>query len=434
MSVTRVFHIFCLMLSLLMITACNPSPEPAPPSTKDTGSPITLKMNHWIGIEAGSAVTTINDRFHAEYPNITIQYENAPVDQYQNIIKARFVAGDAPDIVGVFPGTWKDPFVQSGFLMDLTDSPWAPRLKEAARNIMMNDGKLYALPVDQNAIGVIYNKKIFRDLHIPEPTTWSGFLQVCNSLKSSGVIPLSLGVKDLWVTQILPYAMVPTAIYRNHPDFDHQMYEGTASFLDSPWKNVLNDYVELNKRGYFNKGTLGTTYDQMIQLFATGKTAMMIMGTWALEPIRIMNPDLELGMFPLPYTKDGQPPWVSYAVSVGIGASSTTKYPEAVKKYIDFWSRPDINAFFLKEAKAFPTFDDITVDLGPAQQEISHYFTAGTSNFPDQKWPPGVQDALFQGIQQLLIDDNYNRIPDILSSMDRAFKTNKDKLNITNGK
>lgn len=392
--------------------------------------PIVLKMYHWMGTEAGTAVPRINELFHAQYPNISILYENAPVDQYQNVIKTRFVSGDAPDLIGVFPGTWKDPFVKSGYLMDLSNSSWSAQLDDKARLTMMTDGKLYAMPVDQNAIGVIYNKKIFKELNMTIPKSWDEFLALCESIKSSGLTPLALGTKDLWVTQIIPFAMAPSAIYREQPNFDRSMYQGKSSFSRSAWTKMLKDYAELNKRGFFNKGTLGVTYDQMIHLFATEKTAMMIMGTWALKPIQLENPGLEVGMFPLPYTEKGRDAWVSAGVSIGIGASSTTRNPDAVKKYLEFWAKPEINALFLKEAHAFSTFKDMQVELNPAQKEIASYLNVGTYSFLDQKWPPGVQETLFQGLQKLLINNENPPIQEILNNLDQVFEKNKSLIEV----
>ncbi|OCT15084.1 hypothetical protein A8709_13305 [Paenibacillus pectinilyticus] len=420
----------CCLLIVLLLSGCEQRPSVSETQLNPDEKPIVLTMYHWMGTEAGTAVTRINELFHKEYPNISIQYENAPVDQYQGVIKTRFVSGDAPDLIGVFPGTWKDPFVKSGYLMDLTDSTWSAKLEDKARSTMMTGGKLYAMPVDQNAIGVIYNKKVFKDLKLTIPKSWDEFLEMCEAIKVSGLTPLALGTKDMWVTQIIPLAMAPSAIYHDQPDFDRSMYQGKSSFSRSAWSKMLKDYGELNKRGFFNKGTLGVTYDQMIHLFATEKTAMMIMGTWALKPIQLENPDLEVGMFPLPYTDKGKDAWVSSGVSIGIGASSTTKYPDAVKKYLEFWAKPEINAMFLKEANAFTTFKDVDVELNPAQKEIASYLSNGTYSFLDQKWPPGVQDTLFQGIQNLLINSENSPIQEILKNLDEVFNKNKSSIEV----
>ena len=202
-------------------------------SPSENAEPVTLKMLHFMEAEAGPTLKEINKRFHEKYPNITIEYENAPVDQYQTLIRTRFASGDAPDLLGVFPGTWKEPFVKSGYLMDLSDRPWVSRLQQGAKDMESTDGKVYALPLDQNAIGVIYNKKIFADQGLTIPQNWEEFLALCEKLKTADITPLAIGNKDLWVTQLIPYAMAPSAIYRDTPNFDRDMYGGKATFARS---------------------------------------------------------------------------------------------------------------------------------------------------------------------------------------------------------
>src|SRR5438132_11676175 len=181
--------------------------------------------------------------------------------------------------------------------------------------------------MDENVIGVTYNEQSFSQHGLSVPTNWADFLTVCEKLKSAGVTPLALGIKDQWVDQLIPYTMAPSAIYRDNINFDKQLVTGQSSFSHSAWTQMMKDYLDLNARGYFNRGALGTTYDQTTQLIAAGKAAMVVNGNWILAPIRKLNPNLQLGMFPLPYVQTGQPAWVSAAVGTTSAISATTKYP-----------------------------------------------------------------------------------------------------------
>ncbi|CAK4836593.1 unnamed protein product [Aphanomyces euteiches] len=166
----------------------------------------------------------------------------------------------------------------------------------------------------------------------------------------------------------------------------------------------------------------------MVHLLASEKAAMMVMGSWALGPIHLENPAAEIGMFPLPYNQVGEAPWVSLAVSIGIGASATTKHPNEVKQYLEFWARPEINAMFLKEARAFATFKDITLKMDSAQQQMEPYFTTGTYSFLDQRWPPGVQETLFQSVQKLMIQGGTTSVNQMLQDLDQVFSKNKSLI------
>ncbi|WP_052889245.1 ABC transporter substrate-binding protein [Thermogemmatispora carboxidivorans] len=390
--------------------------------------PVTLKFLHWIGTDAGPVVAEINKRFHQAYPNITVQFSSLPTDQYETVLKARLAGGDAPDIFGVFPGVKFYPYAKAHYLADLSSESWVKRLLPGVKRVISyTDGRIYALPLDQNVIGVVYNKQIFREYNLSVPTNWPDFLAVCEQLKRAGVTPLALGIKDQWVDQLIPYAMAPSAIYRNDPDFDKQMFAGRRTFFASPWRQMMRDYLDLNARGYFNQGALGTTYVQTTQMMAAGKAAMVVNGNWILAPIRQLNPKLDLGMFPLPYGEAGQSIWVSSAVGTTLAISSTTRYPAEARQYLQFWARPDIMALYLKEKVAYSSFLDISNPaLDPAAQEMVAPLKVGSYNFLDQNWPLGVQDSMFKDIQAVFAGSM--SIDQMLQDMDSVFLKNKGSI------
>jgi raffinose/stachyose/melibiose transport system substrate-binding protein len=390
--------------------------------------PVKLQFYHWIGTDAGPVVAEINKRFHAENPNITVQFSSNASDQYETVLKARLAGGDAPDIFGVYPGAKFYPYAKANYLADLSKEPWVAHLEPGARRLISyTDGKIYTLPMDTNAIGVIYNKQIFSQHGLSVPTNWSDFLMVCEKLKGAGVTPLALGIKDQWVDQLIPYTMAPSAIYRDDIDFDKQVVAGTSSFSHSAWTQMMKDYLDLNALGYFNKGALGTTYDQTTQFIAASKAAMVVNGNWILAPIRRLAPNLQLGMFPLPYVQAGQSTWVSAGVGTTTAISATTKYPAEARKYLQFWARSDIMELYLKEKIAYSSFTGISNPaLDPAAQEMLPYLKVGTYGSLDQYWPVGVQDAMLKDIQSVFAGSM--GIPQMLQDMDTAFQKNKASI------
>jgi raffinose/stachyose/melibiose transport system substrate-binding protein len=297
---------------------------------------VTLQFYHWFSGDAGPVVEQINELFTEEYPDIEIEFESASPDQYSPTLNTRLAADDAPDIFGVYPGMKFHPQAKAGYLMDLSDQPWAANLLSGAKASVTYQGSVYTMPLDQNAIGVTYNRQMFADLNLAVPTTWDEFLQVCETIKNAGITPLALGNKDLWVTQLIPYAMSASAIYRDTPDWDQQRYEGKVTFATSPWVQMMKDYLDLEQKGYFNPSSLGTTFDQTMNMVATGKAAMAVNGNWIIMGIQSAAPDIELGMFPLPYAKAGEKVYVSSAVGTTITIAADTRFPEEAKKISGF--------------------------------------------------------------------------------------------------
>lgn len=383
---------------------------------------ITLTMYHWFGPEVRETIEEINRRFSEKYPGTTVEYESAPTDMYRNIIKVKLASGDAPDIFGVFPGTEVVEYSAAGHLMDLSDEPFIERFMDGSLQVTRGeDGKVYSLPVDQNVIGAVYNRDIFEKAGVEVPETWNELLAVCEKIKAAGYYPLALGNADLWVTQLLPYALVPGMVYADTPNFDQLVYEGKKKFNSPGWSKVLERYIELDEAGYFQPGVLSTTYDQTIQLMAMGKAAMVVNGNWIIAGIREANPDLDLGMFAFPSAAtSSDESWISAAVGITIAGYRDTEHPERVKDYLEFWSEPEIVSLYLNAKKAFPTVRGIEVDFDPAANEISKVLAkSNTAPFPDQNWPSGVQDVFLKGYQSLF--SGAMTIPEVLDSVDEEW-------------
>ncbi|GGA17080.1 ABC transporter substrate-binding protein [Paenibacillus marchantiophytorum] len=410
----------CCLAMMLMLAGCGAEGKneaTGGSSSKKPDPVVTLKM--YLVNNTKMNLEEINRRFEEKYPNIKIDYEGAPVDQFETVIKTKLASGDGPDIFTVFAGTKKDSFVKAGYLMDLSDRPWISRLTPGVVRSASTDGKVYALPRSQNVIGVIYNKQIFKDLGLEIPKDWQAFLQTAQKIKDAGLIPIGLGLKDQFVTQLIPYAMAASVIYRDNPNFDQSMYEGKQTFVGSPWEQMMTDYLDLDKKGFINKGTLGTANDQVVQLMSSGKVAMTVSLNAVVPAIKAANPQIGLGMFPLPYVKQGEPVWVSTGPAVLAGGYAKTKHPEEVKKYLDFVALQENMKTIVDTMQAFSVFNDVVTNLDPALMEIQPSLKVGTYAFLDQNWPATVQPQMFVGIQDVFAGA---KIPDVLAKMDKAFK------------
>lgn len=424
----RIWILVFLFASIGLLSSCTISQGTAPATTATSNSDSTnpeeriiLQVSS-VGEISADAVGEINRKFEELYPNVTIQYDSEPTDLYESSIRTRLSSGDAPDVFFMWTGAKKDVFAKLGYLMDLSSEPWVSRLLEGPKKLSTYQDKVYALPLEQAPIAVMYNRKIFRDLNLAIPQNWQEFMQTCQMLKEHKITPIVVGNRDLWVSELVNYAMAPSAIYRDKPDFDERMLKGKSTFIGSGWEQMMKDYAQLDKLNYFNESYSETTYDQAIQLFSSDSAAMMVMGSWAIAPIRQTNPNIDLGMFPLPYAHPGEQVLLSTGVNSSLAISSETKHQELAQSYLALWASSQMNRVYLEATKNLPTLSDVHPQLDPAMTELLPYISKGTYTFLDQKWPPGVQEMLFSGIQRVLLDKGSDAsIKEMLSRMDKDF-------------
>ncbi len=365
--------------------------------------------------------------YKKENPDVTIKASYAPTDQLQTALRAQLGAGGAPDLFVVWPGNGSAMSVKqlapTGLLADVSDQGWVKSIPEATRPLLGVEDKTYMWSPSTTPIGVIYNKKAFKDAGIGAlPKTYPEFLAASAKLKKAGKIPIALGLQTPWVTQLIPYAIAPETAFADDPELAQDMLDGKKSFTNSEWDEVYKRYLDLEKRGYFNPNPNGTTFEQQTEMVASGKAGMAIQVTGTLPGYleAAKNPD-DIATFPFPAGETADDLDIAAGISAGLGVSAKTKKMEAAKGFLNWLGEPEQMASFAKGGYAVPLVS--TGDkLDPLVEPFAPYVKDDKAvPFMDQEWPNAkVQPVHFAGIQELFAGKT--DIPGLLKSMDEAYE------------
>ncbi|GAA4227596.1 raffinose/stachyose/melibiose transport system substrate-binding protein [Streptosporangium album] len=357
---------------------------------------------------------------------VTITPSYAPTDQVQTSLRTQLGAGNAPDLHVVYPGSGSamsmTQIAEAGLLADLSAQAWTAAIPTGFKPAFQVDGKTLMYSAGSSVIGAIYNKKVFKEAGIEAPpTTWTEFLGVCEKLKKAGKVPIALGAQTPWVTQLITYALVPSTVYAKDPAFDDKQAAGQTSFAQSGWRDAMEMYLELQKRGYFNDKPNGTTFEQQTSMVATGKAAMAIQVSAVLPAFRdaATTPD-DLSMFPVPGADDAASVWIPAGVVVGLGANAKGKNAEEAKAFIDFLGKQENINRWAKAIAAIPLTQDASSTIDPAVESFLSFTKDRAVPFMDQRWPNAeVQPTHFAVVQDLLAGKS--TIDAALKKMDEAY-------------
>ncbi|MCG5212292.1 extracellular solute-binding protein [Streptosporangium soli] len=358
--------------------------------------------------------------------SVAIAPSYAPTDQVQTSVRTQLGAGNAPDLHVVYPGNGSamsmNQIASAGLLADLSAQSWAQTIPTGFKPAFQHEGKTYIYSAGSSVIGAIYNKKVFEKAGVDAPpTTWSEFLQVCEKIKKAGLPPIALGAQTPWVTQLITYALVPSTVYAKDPGFDDKQAAGQTSFAQSGWRDALEMYLELQKRGFFNDNPNGTTFEQQTSMVATGKAGMAIQVSAVLPDFRksAATPD-DLSMFPLPGADDAAQVWIPAGVVVGLGAAAKGKNVAEATAFIDWLGKQEnINAW-AKTIAAIPLTQDSSSTIDPVLESFLSFTKDRAVPFMDQRWPNAeVQPTHFAVVQDLLAGEI--KIDEALKKMDEAY-------------
>jgi raffinose/stachyose/melibiose transport system substrate-binding protein len=270
------------------------------------------------------------------------------------------------------------------------------------------EGSLYGVPMEQDLMGVYYNKTLFAEHGISLPTTYAEFQAAAETFKSAGIVPVSFGNRGRWpATNTFSLILGLTA---------GKAAEEAVLFGDTPWTNdafklAAENFQAWANDGYFPRGFNGVGYDEANALFLSGNAAMTITGTWVLQDMIRGATDIDLGVFMLPPMVDGIEAGTMWGEGSQwqLSASASSETQDAAAAYL--------NCLLGDEAKQIWVQKANTVVIGTTPEELSEwgadpvvqeFFTAGLSttenNFYDlhTTLPESVTQVLYPELQLLI--------------------------------
>ncbi|HVQ95906.1 MAG TPA: extracellular solute-binding protein [Mycobacteriales bacterium] len=412
--------LLALVTAAGLLAACSGGTNAASGNNNSGGGTLTL-----ASVDQGS-IEDVVKAFEAANPGVKVRYTTSGADQYQQQIRTQLASGTAPDVMSVWPGNGNPGATyvlgKPGYLLDLSDRPWASKLPPTVKTVAQYEGKTYNAIFGLNAIGAVYNQQALQKAGLTPPGTWTELLAFCRAAAAKGTPAFALGIQDNWVTQLVPYALVATLVYGSDRDFDKKMQAGQATFASSPWTTALSRYQEMDRTGCFQKKPLGTSYEASQALAASGKTLGIVQGNWVVALLKGKNPAGTFTLKPLPANDDPAQVLMPAAAGAGYGVNAKAKNKELALKFVDFVMSPAGMNLFVKKQGGVPSLPDTGFTLDPSLTDVATFINSyRTVPFMDQLWPnPKVQQTMLSGLQEIFSKQSTS--DKVLAAMDTDYK------------
>ena len=274
----------------------------------------------------------IIDKFNEQNPDIKIEMNTVP--DAPTVLTSRVASGDIPVIFTDFPTQLQfHQKVANGYVQDLSEQGFLKNVEQSALDMTkQEDGKYYALPFSRNYMGVWYNM---------------------TNLKEKGVTPLGLHGKDPGrvghTFQCCTVAFDPEGV-----ETIEKTVAGEGKIEgDEGFQKVAEKMLTL--LDYSNEDALALSDMQCYENFANGQYAMCITGSYARGTIMIANPDLKLGVFPLPNdTRETTNTLSGIDAAVCISAKASEEEKAGAYRFLEFLAQPE-NAQLFCDAEGAPS-------------------------------------------------------------------------------
>jgi xylobiose transport system substrate-binding protein len=154
------------------------------------------------------------------------------------------------------------------------------------------DGHQYGLPLNGiQPVILYYNKAVFAKYHQQPPRTWDDLMALVDMFKSKGVIPLVLPGSQAW-TELMYLEYLLDRV--GGPGKFEAIASGDAGgWHDPAMLRALQLCQDLARRAAFGTNFASVNYDNTgaSALFAEGKAAMFLMGSWEYTNQAQRQPD-----------------------------------------------------------------------------------------------------------------------------------------------
>ncbi|AMG83109.1 hypothetical protein AXH82_06780 [Microbacterium sp. PAMC 28756] len=343
-------------------------------------------------------------------------------------LRIQITSGTAPDLFRSSPGYSSPSSVLNlqaeGNLMDLSDQPWAEFVPESFNSLQQADGGTYAFPTYGQAMLAFYNTTLFADLGIEVPTTWSEFIEACETLKDAGKVPISLGLADSYIAQFTPLALAATLVDGLEPDFYDRLEAGETSFVESEgWREVLEKTFGLIEDGYTTPSPLGMPGDPAMQQVGNGEAGMVIMPS-AASPVlagMMAGGEDEMGNFAVPATDDASETYVAFSPDYLV-VNAKAKNPATALAFLEYIAEPENISSIAAATGSIPALSNAEPIDNALNNTVQPFLDEGrTAPFANHAWPGGkVAEALITTSQQVV--EGSKTIDDVLAALDAAYQ------------
>ncbi|MDT0157904.1 extracellular solute-binding protein [Microbacterium sp. ARD32] len=368
----------------LALTACS--------GESGGGGDVQLEMQTNFGATDPSlkVLKTITDAYEKDNPGVTIKLVPS-TDTYEDDIKVRLAANDIPDIWATHGWSL---LRYSSFLEPLNDQPWAKDFNEALAPAMQNaDGQFFALPIDTDVAGIVYNRTVLKDAGI-DPTTltdWTAFEGAMKKLKDAGVTPVSSSGKDSWFAGNI-------TDFIGSGDFTDDELKGfkDGTFDEKGYTRILDHVATWQKSGWFNPDYSSATTDDLGRALAEGTTAFVFVQNYLVATALGFNPDADLGYMPIP-SESGQPFLVG-GEGRAYGVSKTSPDKKQALDYLAYLAEPGNLSQLASSIGGIPGLTNAESDLGVLTSSYEQFVEPGT--LPLQPYfdrvylPGGIWDTM----------------------------------------
>lgn len=406
-------------IGALLLTSCG-----GPPASKADGDGLGTADHHvQVTMMSNDAFAqTWQDQlvpeFNKKYPYIDVTIDSTP---YDSLLAKGLLNGTSsnPDYdLITLDDPWTPQLADAGVLLDLKNdaAQWTAEdydwddFNTAPLAAGEWDGHQYGVPLRSNMLLMLYNKDLYQEAGLPEPTpelTWDEYMSQAPKLvqdtDGDGEVD-SWAAGATWAREVLSPPFWQTVLNSN----GGELLDGDMNpvFNTPAGEKALQTQVDLLK--YAPSGASSYNYTEPLDAFRQGKVATLF--TWgsayrsaAVDPkVTTLTPE-QVGIQTMPAGSDG--PGAHRGIWSG-AVFKNSPHPEAAWTFLQWMSSREGELWAANNLGSFPARKS-TLGTEPEEKWLVPVFAATQAGFDaaahGEMWRPRSVDS--NAIQEILANE-----------------------------
>ena len=321
------------MLSLTVVTVLSGCGGSKTNQDTAKGGKTKIRFASWDVAEDVDRQQELVDKFNAAHEDIEVALEAYGKD-FDTKISAGMGSGDTPDVMYM----WNYPAYYQGLepldsFIEKEGEAYKANFYDTLWNYNSMAGQIYGIPIGFTTHTLFYNKDLFQEAGIPEPTndwTWDDLQQAAKT------------ISEKTSAKGFAFPMKPDPY-----DFEMYLWSNGAAYCDNEGKlegninskeseEVFQMFQDMEKDGYAVATEKSGTDE-----FRSGAVAMYVYGAWSINSLK--EDGLNYGVVAIPAFASAGKDSASILSSSGISISKDSKNKEAAWEFVKFWTNEESN-------------------------------------------------------------------------------------------
>lgn len=313
-----------------------------------------------------------------------------------------YLVADAPDVCFWFSGNRMKTFVDRGLFLDISDfvaEQGYPDVLGGVMSAVTIDGKQWGLPLNGTLWGNWYLANVFDEMGLTPPTNWEEALAFGEQAKGKGLVPMTIGTKELWpAAGLFDQFSLRTIGLDNHM----ALMNGQIAYTDPMLSPIFDHWEELINAGYFLDNHTSFTWQEAAALLGRREAAIINLGPFVNSTIP--PEDVEFLTY-APFPKIADIPRFEDFSTDSVHIPARAENPEVAKEFLAYYYRPENLMKTIGPAGAVPPRNDVPAGDNPLVNQAMEALreVEGTAQYYDRDTDPDLAQAGLNGFQEFMV-------------------------------